>query len=122
MPAPVCECPKPFTGKKLFFIVRNANELAVSCAALDTNPVKIGRDICLGDGIVDFQRPVEALTCAVVTVECSCPRSLEVGVLRLPCWVFGIDRRGRGTGIRTNVDVSGPFAWAKMTVNFLTVR
>lgn len=66
-----------------------------------TDPVQVRRDVSLCDGIVDFQGPVQAFARAVVAVECSRPRALEVGVLSLPDGVLGVDWGGGGAGVGT---------------------
>jgi hypothetical protein len=57
VPAPVCESPKTFTGDEGFPVVGNPNELGVCRAALNTNPVQVGRYVGTCYRVVDLVGP-----------------------------------------------------------------
>jgi hypothetical protein len=84
MSTPVRKCPKALAGNYRLFVVGDANELGVCCAALNADPVEISRYIGARYGVVDLIGPKQAFACSVVRVPGCCPWTLEVSVFGLP--------------------------------------
>jgi hypothetical protein len=57
MSTPVRKRPEALARNYRLFVVGDANELGVRCAALDTDPIEIRRDVGTRDGVVDFISP-----------------------------------------------------------------